>query len=762
MQQPHNQPSSKRIRKHTRNLLLVFIAWTAIIAGSLIWNLHDSQKHATDLAVDKARANLANDRILGAWAASHGGVYVPIDGRTTPNPYLTHIPERDITTQSGRRLTLMPPAYLLRQFLEDVSDSEISGHLTSLNPLRPENAPDPWEREALKTLADGAGEVVALTEINGAPFARVMSPLVIKQPICLSCHSKQGYKMGDIRGGLSSSVALKPYLKIAQTERWNALLTHGIIWLLGMGGIGVAGRRNRRQLALQIETEASLSDSRHFLENIINSIQELVLVINKKYEIVLSNSHTHASDAFASDFTVMHCHEFFHQSNEPCADCHLSKTFSGEAVTREKFNALSNKFWEITTYPFRDGSGEITLAIEIVRDISERKEMEKALQASEARFRRFAENAQDIVYRFRIKPQPVIEYISPAVERLTGYTVDQCYADPFVTIRMLHPDDVPIVQNILMGNPPQGDTFISRVISTSGQLVWLEHLTTTILDENGDMEIFEGIARDITQQVKVEQEIRTFNQTLERAVRQRTSELETSTREMEEFCYSISHDLRAPLRAINTYSHIIETECSNAMGSDTCSSNLTRIKTASSHMGILMDQLLELGRISRPRIHSETADLATMGTRIIEDLRKQKPDRSLTFVAPDTMPTVTDRKLAHTLLQKLLENAWKFTSMRTDAVIEIGSFTEGDETIYFIKDNGAGFDMAHVGYLFKPFQRLHRTEEFPGNGIGLAIAKRIIERHGGRIWAEGIPGKGATFAFTLPPPPSYLHGGTSQ
>jgi signal transduction histidine kinase len=165
-----------------------------------------------------------------------------------------------------------------------------------------------------------------------------------------------------------------------------------------------------------------------------------------------------------------------------------------------------------------------------------------------------------------------------------------------------------------------------------------------------------------------------------------------------------------------------------------------------------MDQLLELGRISRPPLKPEEIDLAALAGPIVRGLGSQQPDRAVAFTAPESIAVKADSNLAKLLLQKLLDNAWKFTEARPDGAVELGSFEKDRNTIYYIRDNGAGFDMNHKDHLFKPFQRLHRTDEFAGNGIGLAIAKRIVERHGGRIWAEGKTGAGATFYFTLTQP----------
>ena len=228
----------------------------------------------------------------------------------------------------------------------------------------------------------------------------------------------------------------------------------------------------------------------------------------------------------------------------------------------------------------------------------------------------------------------------------------------------------------------------------------------------------------------------------------KTAELEASNKELEAFSYSVSHDLRAPLRTIDGFSHALLEDYEGKLdeqGKD----YLKRVRAATQHMAQLIDDMLKLSRITRTEMNLEKVNLTQIALSIMDELRKSEPNRTVEVRIADGLEDTADPRLMQVVLDNLLNNAWKFTGKQTEAVIEFGSTKEGDRRVYFVRDNGAGFDMAYADKLFSPFQRLHSAEEFSGTGIGLATVQRIIHRHGGKVWAEGQVGKGATFYFSL-------------
>ncbi len=240
-----------------------------------------------------------------------------------------------------------------------------------------------------------------------------------------------------------------------------------------------------------------------------------------------------------------------------------------------------------------------------------------------------------------------------------------------------------------------------------------------------------------------------MNQQLEQRVRDRTAELEAANRELEAFAYSVSHDLRSPLRGINGWSAALEEDCGDQLDPHG-RAYLSRLRAESQRMGELIDGLLQLSRIGRQPMKAEAVDLAEVARKIATRLEEQNPDRRIEFAIGQQGTVVSgDPRLLEIALTNLLENAVKFTGPREVARIEFGCEPEGSQPVYYVRDNGVGFDMEYVGTLFGAFQRLHRASEFPGTGIGLATVQRVIRRHGGRVWAEAKMGEGAVFRFTI-------------
>jgi PAS domain S-box-containing protein len=384
--------------------------------------------------------------------------------------------------------------------------------------------------------------------------------------------------------------------------------------------------------------------------------------------------------------------------------------------------------------------------LEANRDITERKKTEEALEESELRYRQLFERAESAlgVYEmvFDAQGSPCdfrFLNVNPAFERITGLIPSQILGHTAL--------------EITPGLEEYWIKLFGRVAAT-GEPATFEQYTQPL------GRYYAGTAysprphqvavtfMDVTERKRAEEEVRLLNVELEQRVRARTAALEAANREMEAFAHSVSHDLRAPLRGIDGWSLALLEDYGERLDAQG-HKYLERVRSEAQRMGGLIDDLLHLSRVGRAELVPRTVDLTSLAETIVARLKEANPGRSFEFIVAPQLKCTGDARLLEVALTNLLENAAKFTGPRTPARIEFGKTEYQGNPAFFVRDNGVGFDMAYAGMLFAPFQRLHKTSEFPGSGIGLATVQRVIHRHGGRIWAEAQVGAGATFYFTL-------------
>jgi len=738
MQADRNQRAHSIPLKHY-GLILVGV-WTLVVAASLGWNLLQDRVEDLRVARQIALTNYERDVLYRRWAATHGGVYVPVTPDTPPTPYLAQLPERDIVTPSGRRLSLLNPAYMTRKVYELAQQAGLpQGHLTSLKPLRPQNAPDPWERKALEAFERGRAEVSEVVSIDGKAHMRLMRPFRI-DPSCLTCHEEQGYKVGDIRGGISVSVPMSPIMAAA-SHTWSLILGHLVLWMLGVAGIILAGRKISVSTAEAMQAQETAAAATMAVQTVDGMLDGVILTD-------LRGRITHINKALTEYFGWGR-EVLGEPATKLVVDRDGARLLSGLTACLERgyerdleCGLLTKDRQEvpvlINASRITDPQGHPLGVIAVIRDMTALRQAEAALEAERRRLMSLLEEL-------------------PAYVNLKAPDYSIKFANRFFRERFGDPGGRPCYQVMRGYNAPCEDCHVMEVLDTHEpqEREWTHRGERSyhtydypFADSDGSPLILE-LGIDVTDRKKAEEEVLQLNEELEQRVEKRTAQLEAANRELESFSYSVSHDLRAPLRAIDGFSRILlkdQAEKLDAEGQRV----LDIIRTNTQQMGQLIDDLLAFSRLGRRELKAANLDMGGLVQDVVEKLQDPLEDRKVQWDLKPLPEARADRALMHQVLVNLLGNALKFTRSRESAVIEVGCRRAANEGVYYVKDNGVGFDMQYASKLFGVFHRLHRYEEFEGTGVGLALVQRIIQRHGGRVWAEGQVNGGATFYFSLP------------
>ena len=410
---------------------------------------------------------------------------------------------------------------------------------------------------------------------------------------------------------------------------------------------------------------------------------------------------------------------------------------------------------DVATSLRSDDDGDPAYFITSAVDITDRVRAEEALRASEARLRRIIDVSP--VPLALNDPSGAITYLNRAFVDEFGYTLEdiptlerwwpRAYPEPAYrrTVARRWAGELERAQRTGAPFAPLevsvccGDGTCKTVLASATPLTdWLE----------GDHLV---VLYDITERKQAEEEVRRLNAELELRVASRTEQLEAANQELEAFAYSVSHDLRAPLRAIDGFSQVVLEDAGGYLTHDDVE-HLQRVRAAAQRMAILIDELLGLSRATRQELVRQDVDLSALAEAVAAELREEQPGRSVDVVVTPGLRAPADPELARVVLVNLIGNAWKFTGRHATARIEFGVLPRDDERVFYVRDDGAGFDGAGASNLFGAFQRMHSPGEFEGHGIGLATVQRLVSRHGGCVWAEAAVEEGATFYFTLPGP----------
>lgn len=376
-------PSAKTVNrtvKLTHYTWILAIVWTILIALFATWNVYEKKRTTKAMADKEARSHFNKDKATRFWATTHGGVYVITDERTPPNPHLKHISERDIITPSGKKLTLMNPSYMIRQMMEEYTDSYgIKGRITSLKPLRVQNAPDKWERSALMAFERGAEEILTFTNMNGAPYLRLMRPLRTKKS-CLKCHGFQGYNVGDVRGGLGVAILMSPYLAFEQGEIKQLVISFSLIWLIGIMGLYLGFQRLKHHFTELLRSEYALHESEEKYRSMMEALEDAIYISSCDLRIEYMNPAM--KKRTDRDTIGKPCHKIIYGIDEKCSWCIHEKVMMGESARNEIISPKDNKTYHLSSSPILHADGSVS-KMTVSRDVTDLTEMENQLRQAQ-------------------------------------------------------------------------------------------------------------------------------------------------------------------------------------------------------------------------------------------------------------------------------------------------------------------------------------------------------------------------------------------
>jgi len=435
----------------------------------------------------------------------------------------------------------------------------------------------------------------------------------------------------------------------------------------------------------------------------------------------------------------------------------LDGTCQEWCVETHLFSRDGLRVWiTLTISLVRDATQTPAFFIAVIEDMSARKHADDAARHSDERFRLLVSSVHEYAL-FTLDPEGRVTSWNEGAQRLNLYTEAEITGQHVSIFYSIEDREKGVPEQAMRRAEEQGyDETAGWRVRKDGSCFWAEVRLTAIYDAQAHVIGFGKVVDDVTEPRRIAEAIGQINTHLEQRVSERTAELATANvqlralnQELEAFAYSVSHDLRTPLRAISGFSDILKTSYGD--GLDARGRHyLDRIHLATVNMGQLIDDLLALSRLTRADIRTGPVDITALAHTAAAALQQSDPARVVTWEIMDGLLAYGDGSLLQVVLDNLLGNAWKFTSKKAAARIEVGARNEAEETVFFVRDDGAGFDMAYADKLFGAFQRLHTVREFAGTGIGLATVQRIIHRHGGRIWAHGVVDQGTTISFTLP------------
>ena len=666
--------------------------WTLVVAASLVWNVVQMKQNSLEAARIQARVAYEKDVIYRRWNAGHGGFYVPVSEGTKPNPYLSEMPERDITTPSGKLLTLMNPAYMTRQ-VHELAEEEYSvrGHITSLNPIRPENAPDPWETEALRAFNSGETEVSSVEEIEGKDYMRLMRPLITEKG-CLKCHAAQGYDEGDIRGGISVSILMEPLRAIERIDMLTFGLGHLLIWLIGVSGIALATKRLRRSEQERKRAEQALEKHTEQLEQRV--MERTAKLEKRKFELKSANER-----------------------------------LAGEISQRKRAEESLKEMQRYTR-------GLIEASIDALAVISEEGKITDVNQATEL---------ITGMSRKEIIGTDFSNYFTDPDAARRGY--QKVFRDGYgrdypLEIEQRDGKIIPVLFNASIFKDAQG-----RV---AGVFAAARDMTEQKRAEEEKIRLLAEVqAAEVANQAKsdflasMSHELRTplnaiigFSEVLRDQyfgeLNEKQAEYTNDILESGKHLLSLINDI---LDLSKVEAGKMELDLSQVNIKELLGNSLVMIKEKALKHGIALDLKIP-EELSGLEIQADERKVKQVMFNLLSNAAKFTPDGGEIRVTVDLISELGIRIL------ELKEDEKQLAIQNPKSKIEV-----------CVADNGIGLSPENQGKIFQEFYQVRggTTDKTPGTGLGLPLTKSLVEMHDGRIWVESKgEGKGSRFSFLLP------------
>ncbi len=774
----HNFPQIKRLQKYT---LIIGALFTLIAALSYFYNLNNEKKEIVEYALGMAKVSFEKDLLYRVWASKHGGVYVPITEETQPNKYLTNVEEKNIETPSGKKLTLVNPAYMTRQ-VHEIADEryKVKGHITSLNPINPINAADEWENNVLEKFDEGIVEYSSVEIINGKEYLRYMKHMVTEES-CLKCHAHQGYKLGEIRGGISVSVPLEDYIGLNKGHLFNLKTVHITGWLLFMAFGFISYKRISKNMYEKNLAEITLKKNYDKYKTILNTTNDGFWISDKDGNLLEVNDiYCEMIGYTKEELLSMKISDLDFYDNED----DVYKRFQILKQTKYILFETVHKKKDSTKLNVEISASYLTIENEelyvvFIRNISERINLNEELKTRE----QFLLQTQKIAKlgNYSLNVAKGTWKSSEVLDQLFG--IDSSYPKDIGSwLKIVYEEDQEMMQdyftnNVLVNREDFNKQYRIKRIN-DGEIRWVNGKGKLSYNGNNEIQSMIGTISDITEKYLSEEELEKHRNHLEELVEQRTKELlelnfklgiEVENRKKAEslvqsalkkekelhklktdFISMTSHEFRTPLTSILAAADLIDMFGSK-MPEDKIKKHVKNIQNSVNDMNLLMEDVLTVSRIERGKITNEPVEinLSEFCETLIDLYNLQlKPGQKINLLISKDLKYTIDPKLLKNILSNLLSNSIKYSPEESEITIHV--LENENELIIKVIDQGLGIPESEIENIFDQFKRSSKTTNIQGTGLGLYIVKTSLDLINGKIEVTSEEDKGSTFIIKLP------------